>query len=193
MFGRSLKIAVGAALLVLLGLLILLKMRNFFPFVAAMATFLIVWLALLPGPKSSKTTARREGEDERAIGELDSAAKRLDQLSRDAPAPDQPLFQHMSGLLAGIRDQHMKNPSHAELTRKFRKHVVGRMVDAVQSYVELASRAGRDQKDRLTAISTQLEGFVPVLEKIDRACLENDLMALEINVEVLNDQLNRRP
>ena len=35
------------------------------------------------------------------------------------------------------------------------------------------------------------EGFVPVLEKIDKACLDNDLTALEINVEVLNEQLDR--
>ena len=84
------------------------------------------------------------------------------------------------------------NPDHVRLTAKFRRHVVGRMVGSVKSYVELARRAGRDQKARLAAISTQLEEFVPVLEKIDRACLENDLTALEINVEVLNEQLNRR-
>ena len=32
---------------------------------------------------------------------------------------------------------------------------------------------------------------MPVLEKIDRACIEDDLMALEINVEVLDEQLGR--
>ena len=31
-----------------------------------------------------------------------------------------------------------------------------------------------------------------MLEKIDRACLDNDITALEINVEVLNEQLDRR-
>jgi hypothetical protein len=62
----------------------------------------------------------------------------------------------------------------------------------VAGYVRLAAQAGPDQKDRLAAISTQLEEFVPVLEKIDRACLDNDITALEINVEVLNEQLDRR-
>ena len=193
MSGRNLKIAAAVAIGVLLALLILARMRNYFPFIAALATFVIVWLALIPRRGAKKPAARRIGEEEQAVGELDDAAKRLDQLSREAPVPDRPLFRHMSELMGEIRDHHRKNPAHAELTRKFRKHVVGRMVEAVQNYVELAARVGRDQKDRLSQISTQLEGFVPVLEKIDRACLDNDLMALEINVEVLNEQLNRRP
>jgi hypothetical protein len=33
--------------------------------------------------------------------------------------------------------------------------------------------------------------FCLALERIDRACIDDDLMALEINVEVLNEQLGR--
>ena len=163
------------------------------PLIAGITTFVVALILMVP---SRKARVRKDGEmseEERAVAQLDHAASRLRRMARRAPVPDRPLFRRLAELMAQIRDSHRLNPGHATLTRKFRRHVVGRMVGAVGSYVELARRAGRDQKERLAAISTQLEEFVPVLEKIDQACVDNDLMALEINVEVLNEQLNRRP
>ncbi len=188
---RPVKIAAVIALCVLIGMVVFLRMRNHIPLVAAMGTFVIAWLALLPA-RRPKGAATRSDEQQLAVDQLDHAAKRLERLARRAPAPDRPLFRRMAELMRQIQEHHRLNPSHASLTAKFRKHVVGRMVESVYNYVELATRSGQDQKDRLAAISTQLEEFVPVLEKIDQACLDNDLMALEINVEVLNVQLNRR-
>jgi hypothetical protein len=75
------------------------------------------------------------------------------------------------------------------------------MVAAVAGYVDLARRAGPgrdpdarrpDSEDRLAEVSRRLRGFVPALEKIDRACVEDDLLALEISVEVLDEQLGPR-
>ena len=43
----------------------------------------------------------------------------------------------------------------------------------------------------LAEVSRRLADFVPVLENIDRACLDDDLTSLEINVEVLDEQLGR--
>jgi hypothetical protein len=70
------------------------------------------------------------------------------------------------------------------------------MVAAVAGYVDLARRArpaagDPAQEERLAGISRRLAGFLPALERIDRACLEDDLMALEISVEVLDEQLGR--
>ena len=193
MIGRRVKFAAAISVVVLIGMLVFLRMRNHIPLVAALATFAIAWLAMRPPRDKAKSVARPETEEERAIVQLDRAARRLGDLARRAPIPDRPLFERMADLVGSIRDHHRLNPAHAEFTKKFRKHVIGRMVEAVYKYVELAGRAGRKKKDRLAAISTQLEAFVPVLERIDGACLDNDLMALEINVEVLNEQLNRRP
>ena len=45
----------------------------------------------------------------------------------------------------------------------------------------IASRAA----DRLEPLKKRMEAFVPALEKIDAACLENDFPALESQVEAL--------
>ena len=193
MTGRPVKIAALIAVAVLIVMIAVLKMRNHIPFVAALGTFVIAWLAMIPVGRREKRAALPSGPEGAAIRELDEAAKELELLSQRGPAPDAPLFHRMAELMGQIRDHHIQNPSHADLTAKFRKHVVGRMVGSVRDYIDLAARTGAEHRDRLAAISTQLEQFVPVLERIDQACLDNDLMALEINVEVLNDQLNRRP
>lgn len=172
--------------------LVLMRSVSYLPLIAGITTFFIALLAMIPADRP-RGRAAEMSEQERAVEELDLAAGKLEDMARQAPAPDRPLFLRLAELMTQIRDSHRLNPGHAGLTRKFRRHVVGRMVGSVASYVDLARRTGQDQKDRLAAISSQLEEFVPVLEKIDRACLDNDLMALEINVEVLNEQLNRRP
>ena len=174
-------------------LLVLVLMRTFshLPLIAGVTTFLVAIVALTPSRRPKVEAATKTEADEAAL-ELDRATIRLHELAGDAPPPDRPLFHRLADLMGHIRDAHVKNPDHAGLTAKFRRHVVGRMVESVSAYVDLTRRAGPDQKERLAAISTEIEAFVPVLEKIEQACLDNDLTALEINVEVLNDQLNRR-
>ena len=104
----------------------------------------------------------------------------------------------MAELVAAIRRHHVANPGHVPRTRAFVRHTLPRMVAAVAGYVDLARRTdpGTTQGDpaarRLAEVARKLAGFVPVLENIDRACVEDDLMALEINVEVLDEQLGRR-
>ncbi|MEM7057048.1 MAG: hypothetical protein AAF557_05620 [Pseudomonadota bacterium] len=174
-----------------------LKMRNWMPFVAAGAVWGFVMLAtakppIRKGPGGAKDRAGRK-EENRAIGLLEAAAKRLRRLSRQAPAADRPMFQRMADLFDELKIHHIANPAHVKLTDKFRKHVMGRMLATVEDYIDLAKRAGPDQQERLGQISQHMTEFIPVLERIDQACLDNDLTTLEINVEVLNEQLNRRP
>jgi hypothetical protein len=193
MKSRATKLAALSAVMVFVLLLVVFRMRNYVPFAAALASFVIVWLAMLPaGMGRRKLRIRAKTPEGQAVAQLDAAAAELQDLSRKAPMPDRPLFARMAELMGRIRDHHIQNPDHTRGTDKFRKHVIGRMVTSIADYVRLAAQSGPDQKDRLAAISTQLEEFVPVLEKIDRACLENDITALEINVEVLNEQLDRR-
>ena len=132
-----------------------------------------------------------EGDPYPAIAELSHAANRLITLSKDGPKADEPLFCHLGNLVRAVRDHHIANPDHTERTRRFRRHVLPRMISSIEEYIALARRAGAEQQERLAEISRRFEAYVPVLEKIDQACLDNDLTALEVNVEVLNDQLDR--
>lgn len=174
-----------------------LKMRNWMPFVAAFAVWGFVMLAtakprVRKGPGGAKDRKGRKEEDQ-AISLFDQVAKRLQRLARKAPKQDTQRFQRMADLFQTLKQHHIANPAHAVLTRKFRKHVIGRMLATIEDYVALAKRSGPDQQDRLSKISRQLAEFIPLLERIDQACLNNDLIELEVNVEVLSEQLNRRP
>ena len=173
-----------------------LKLRNWMPFVAAGAVWAGVILATAEprprkGPGGAKDRKGRKEEDQ-AISLFDQVAKRLRRMARKAPGHDVPRFQRMADLFETLKKHHIANPAHAVLTRKFRKHVIGRMLATIEDYIALAKRAGPDQQDRLGQISRQLAEFIPVLERIDQACIDNDLTELEVNVEVLSEQLNRR-
>src|SRR5690606_29741908 len=120
-----------------------------------------------------------------------AAGRELRALTVDAPASDIGLIRRMADQVEAIRTHHEANPAHVPRTRIFVRHTLGRMVAAVAGYVDLAGRVRPEGDGRLAEIRRRLEGFVPVLERIDRACVENDLMELEISVEVLDEQLGR--
>lgn len=183
--------AIGAFLVAIL----LLKLRSWMPFAVGFVAYIVLvsmlWprrKAVLQPPPVDETPATAEDE---VLAGLDAAARQLRVEAAEAPPADAPLIQHMAELVERIRAHHEANPEHARPTRVFRRHALPAMVEAVTEYVALTRRAGPDQTDRLRDISRELEGFVPILEKIDRGCLENDLDALEINIEVLGDQVRR--
>ena len=195
--------ALIGAIVVLFLLVAVFRMRNWIPFAVAAFTWAAIMLATLPRrqkrpPALPENAPEDLPEDvdpsdfEHAMSAFGTAAAKLRELAARAPVPDIPLFEHMADLLEKIREHLRASPGHVTLTRRFLRHTLGRMLDVVSDYVDLANRAGPDQRERLSGISHQMEGFVAVLEKIDRACLDNDLTALEINVEVLNEQFDRR-
>lgn len=158
--------------------------------------YLAVLAALWPRRRGLKVGPLPQGVDrqdfELAMERLAIGAQRLRTFVHQAPPSDGPLFERMAGLLDLIREHHAANPGHVTLTRTFIRHTLKRMLDSVSDYIDLAGRSGPDQQERLAEISRGFEEYVPVLEKIDKACLDNDLTALEINVEVLNEQLDRK-
>jgi len=192
------KVAAVAAVCVFGVLVFFFRMRTWMPFALAAFTFAAVWLALPPRRRERQIEADddpalSEGtEEEQAVAQLDGAAEQLRRLAHRAPGADKPLFEHLAELMARLSGHHRANPEHAERTRLFRRHMVGRMISSVSDYIDLAHRAGTGQADRLAAISKQLEDYVPALERIDRACLDNDMTALEISIDVLNEQLDRK-
>lgn len=187
--------AAAAALVVFLVLLLGLRLRSWLPFVGAALTYLALLWALRPRPQPTRPVALPDGisraDHDAAIETLAKAARELRGLAADAPAGDMAMIRRMADLVEAIRAHHEANPAHLPRTRIFVRHTLGRMVAAVAGYVDLARRAGPGGDERLAEVSRRLYGFLPVLERIDRACIENDLMELEISVEVLDEQLGR--
>ena len=61
----------------------------------------------------------------------------------------------------------------------------------MESYVALARLSRGDQSERLAELGQRIKDFGPVVRKIDRACLDNDLAALESEVDALGFQMKR--
>jgi 5-bromo-4-chloroindolyl phosphate hydrolysis protein len=192
---RAKIIAAIAAIAMLAFAVFALRMASWMPLALSGAVFVGVLLALWPNPRRPDPPPLPDGvaraDYKTAIENLDEGARKLQNAARKATPDDRLLFERMADLLQTIRAHHVANPSHVQRTRTFVRHSLGRMVGAVEDYGELSARTGPDQRHRLADISKQLESFVPALEKIDQACIDNDVMALEISVEVLNDQLDR--
>ena len=189
-------VALVGAVAVFLASLVVLRRPTYVPFLVGAFAYVALLLALWPNRRRQAPTALPDGvkraDFEFAIERLHAGAAKLRAAIAEAPLADGPLFNRMADLLDTIREHHVSNPSHVTTTRIFMRHTLGRIIETVGEYVELAQRAGSNHADRLAEVSRQFEDFVPVLEKIDQACLDNDLTALEINVEVLNDQLDRK-
>lgn len=192
---RSKIYAAVAAIAIFVLLVAVLRMRNWIPFATAGAVYLGVLLSTWPIRKRRKEIALPDGiaraDFVEAIEIMTKAAGRLRDAARKGLSVDRPMFMHMADLVEAIRTHHEANPLHIQRTRTFVRNTLPRIVDIVANYLDLHQRAGSDHYGRLSDVSRQMQDFVPVLEKIDRACVENDVMALEINVEVLNDQLDR--
>ena len=184
-----------AGLAVFLVLLAALRLRGLLPFVAGAATYLALLWALRGERTRPRPVALPEGvsrtDYEAAVAALATASRALRSLSVAAPGADELTIWGMAERVEAIRRHHVANPAHVTRTRNFVRHTLPRMVAAVAGYVDLAQRAGPERDERLAGVARRLHGFVPVLERIDQACIDNDLMALEVGVEVLDEQLGR--
>lgn len=197
---RALMVAATGGFAAFLLLLIGARLRGWLPFIGGALAYAGLLWALRRGPESSLPEPERQvalpdgmarADHDAALASLASAASELQALADNAPAGDRARLRHMAALIETIREHHIANPAHLSHTRIFVRHTLGRMIGAVAGYVDLANRARPEDDDRLAGIRQRLDGFIPVLERIERACFENDLMALEISVEVLDEQLGR--
>jgi 5-bromo-4-chloroindolyl phosphate hydrolysis protein len=133
-----------------------------------------------------------KAELDEALNALTSAAGKMRELALAARGPDKIEFQRMAELFEAIRGHHSADPRDFRHTRRFIRHDLPRLVDTARNYVDLSRKATGANRDRLAALGHRIRGFTPILEKIDQACLENDFMALEVQVDVLGGQLESR-
>lgn len=163
---------------------------------AALIAAALVYAAMLRIVSSQSSPDRRmtaDGADDIALlearGALQQAAARFRRIAISGPGPDRPKFQRIAELLDVIDGHHKTDPKDLRHTTRFIRHDLGRMIESAEQYSDLAARTGSDQEQRLEPLRDMIAGFIPALEKIDRACLENDFMELEVQLEVLSDQL----
>lgn len=128
-----------------------------------------------------------------AAAALQDAQERLDRAAKKAPLADVPSIAEMAVHVGSIRRSVLEDPEDYRPARRFITFYLPNIVKTVETYVKLAAQARGDRAARLHDLSGQIKRFGEVVERIDAACIENDLRALEVEVEVLSAQLDRAP
>lgn len=127
----------------------------------------------------------------KATAALTAAINRLDAAARAMPQGDSLSLGEMSRHLASIRELIKADPRDFRQTRQFVGYFLPLIVTTVESYVELSKLAQGENATRLAELGKVIQGFAPVVQKIDQACIENDFTALEAQVSALQFQLKR--
>ncbi|MEM7686517.1 MAG: 5-bromo-4-chloroindolyl phosphate hydrolysis family protein, partial [Pseudomonadota bacterium] len=185
------QIAAGiVAALVFLGLFFALQLVWWIALVGAVGVFAAALLIIERRPEATEemvVDGVSRAELTGAINAITEASKRMREIALSASGDDKTEFQRMASLFEAIRGHHIKDPRDYRHTRRFIRHDLPRIVDTAERYVELNKKATGGNRDRVQSLGDRIRSFTPVLEKIDQACLENDFMALEVQVEVLGD------
>lgn len=126
-----------------------------------------------------------------AVATLTGAIKRLDMVAKTLPKQDDLDLASMSQHLASIRELIKADPTDYRQTKQFIGYFLPVIVTTVESYGGLARLAQGENAARLVELGAVIKGFVPVVQKIDQACIENDFTALEAQVSALQFQLKR--
>lgn len=128
---------------------------------------------------------------QRATDALTNAAYRMNEAAKQAPPADRDGLADMSRHLSSILELIKADPRDYRQTRQFIAYFLPLIVTTVESYVGLAKLSQGENAARLAELGNLIKGFVPVVQKIDQACLENDFTELEAQVSALQFQLKR--
>ncbi len=127
-----------------------------------------------------------------AADALTDASTRLGQSAEIAPATERPALEQMSDHLQSIRQSVIDDPDDFRAARPFINVYLPKIVQTVENFVKVADQATDSSADRLRILGERIRAFEPVVHRIRSACLENDLKALELEVDVLSESLDRR-
>ncbi|MEM7212526.1 MAG: 5-bromo-4-chloroindolyl phosphate hydrolysis family protein [Pseudomonadota bacterium] len=133
----------------------------------------------------------RKRDFERVDKALGDAGALLRDHARLGSPREARMFHDAADLVMRIRDHLHGNPAHLPAIKRFIRHGLARLIQMVTDYTDLKQRALPEHATRLSAVLEQMEEILPALRRIDRACIENDLSALEISVDVMAEQAGR--
>lgn len=182
------------AALAFLGLYLGLTLVWWVAFVAALAVYGATLLVFPRKKRADETmlSAQVSEADLIAAGQsMTAAATRLEAAMDRVPGDEQGTIAALLTHVTSIRDQVTQDPDDYRRARRFISSYLGNMVDTVERYADLAQKSRGRHPERLAPLAAQIHDFVPALEKIDTACLENDFRALESQVDALAMQLKR--
>lgn len=188
---KAAALAAGIAFVIGLGVL---RLRGL-PMLMAPGMVYLGTLAMLWPRRKRQRTVLPKGISKPDFLRVDEGLKSsidlLQEHARIGTYREAALFREIAELVERIRKHLHGNPAHLPVIRRFARHGLAWMIQMVTDYADLKQRALPEHRPRLDAVLANMENLIPSLQKIDRACLENDLDALEISVEVLSEKADR--
>ena len=184
-------VAAGVAFAVAVGFL---RLRGLPVVFGAGVVYLGTLAMLWPKRKKHETVLPkgvRRADFTRVETALTTSIELLRQHAQSGSHREALLFRKIADLVTRIRDHLHGNPTHLRIIQRFAKHGLARLIQMVTDYTDLKRRALPEHQMRLHKVLSQMEAFIPALERIDKACIENDLDQLEISVEVMTEQIDR--
>ena len=118
---------------------------------------------------------------------LDEALRRLSRADPDLQTDLQGLAED----LRSIRTQIGDDPADFRIARRFIVDYLPKLVDNVESYVQLAAVATGNARARLAPLREGIRAYRPAVTRIAQAGLENNFRALESEIDALGFQLRR--
>ncbi|MGD1924246.1 MAG: 5-bromo-4-chloroindolyl phosphate hydrolysis family protein [Paracoccaceae bacterium] len=153
--------------------------------VVYLGTLAMLW----PRRKPAKPVVLPEGVDKGAFSNAEKALAQATELLRNhatlSHGSEAALFTRMAKLVDRINTHLRGNPLHLTVIQRFIRHGLAHLIQMVTDYADLKRRALPEHQARLAQVLEQIEALVPMLEAIDRACIERDLASLEVSVEVM--------
>lgn len=186
---RVAAVAAGVTLAVAIGFL---RLRGLPVLFGAGIVYLGTLAMLWPARKPRKTVLPKGIRKSEFMG-VDSALTASIGLLRDhariGSHREAMLFRRIADLVERVREHLHGNPAHLGAIQRFTRHGLARLIQMVTDYADLKRRALPEHRPRLNEVLANMESFIPALQRIDRACVENDLNALEVSVEVMAEQV----
>lgn len=180
--------------LLFLGLYLGLSLVWWAALALAVAGYFALLLVVRRKPPSTEVMVGErvsQADLQQAAALLLAGNQRLAKAAAQAPTADRAGLETMASHVLSIRSLILADPNDYRMARLFVDYYLPRIVEAVESYVALAKLSQTVPDPRLADLGARIRDFGGVVEKIDRACIENDFDALESEVEALGFQLKR--
>lgn len=133
-----------------------------------------------------------EADLREAHAHLREAAARLRRRAPEAARPeDRALVETLAARVEELDRILSDEPSHLRLLRRFAGVFLPRMAETVEAWLKLSRASDPALAPRIAALRAQLAGYPEAVGALIRAALNQDLIALEAEVEALSSQIRR--
>lgn len=161
-----------------------------------MIYLVIIGLVVLAVIAAALILGRRRGAaklDRRAATalQLTQYAERLRACAEEIEQPHADVFWDMAGHAERIRAEILADDADLSMARSFVHHHAKLIVNLVEKFVSLHTKARAEHAQRLEEITPQIHGYRDVFARVEKALIDNDFEDMEATMAALDVQLER--